>query len=217
MLLGVTLADTGECRPFKCKQIPLGECGVFSEEEMKLQACPGDTTCDFYLDMAPYLNQTDYTVKCLPDSERGHPLTFKGALDAIDSVCATTVTAATPRLVRQSLFTTCLSDQDCLLTNGSYTSCVCGMNGTRYCTYGPGDEVYVNLTTAACEKDWNQYLLLGIYVAQQGNLLSYPDCAPDVLNDFSFFVYLREGGDAYREFGMVTWALQLVLPFLLSL
>lgn len=212
MLLLVLLAvvQGQDCRPFLCKSTSLGTCASLTSTSIAIQTCPGDLVCDYVSDVGPKMNYTDYTVPCLPDSQREHPYTFKLLIEGVDNICNMGLTASTPRLVEQSNFKLCQQDQDCLLTNGSYTPCVCGMNGTRYCTYGPGDDVFVEFSKAACDKDWNKYLLLGVYATLQGNVYSYPNCTPEVLTDFAYFVYLRDGGDVYQLFGVPTHALLLV-------
>ena len=210
MLLSVVRGE--ECRPFLCKSETLGTCATLTSSSINIQACPGDLTCDFVSSIRPFLNYTDYTAYCLPDSQSKHPFTFKQLIAGIDSICGLGVTDSTPKLVNQSTFKECQQDQECLLTDGSYTSCVCGMSGTRYCEYGPGDDVFVNFTTAACNKDWNRYLLMGVLAELQGDVFSYPECMPDVLADFSYYVYLRDGGDVYKLFGVPTQAAFLV-PF----
>lgn len=206
VLVLLTVGRGEECRPLVCKSAALGTCATFTSSSIAIQRCPGDLTCDYFSSILPYLNHTDYTALCQHDSERAHPFTIKALIDSVDTVCSSAVTDATPRLVDQSTFKECEQDQECLLTNGSYTACVCGLNGKRYCRYGPGDEVFVNFSNAACTKDWNQYLLLGALSAMQGDAFSYPDCMPSIMADFSYYKYLKDGGDVYRLFGTPTQA-----------
>lgn len=206
LVLLLAVGGGEECRPFVCKSAALGTCATLTSSYISIQPCPGDLTCDYFSSILPYLNYTDYTAYCQHDSEREHPFTIKGMIDIVDTVCNSGVTSSTPRLVEQSTFKECVQDQECLLTNGSYTACACGLNGKRYCRYGPGDEVFVNLTNAACTKDWNQYLLMAALAAMQGDAFSYPDCMPDILADYSYYNYLKNGGDVYRLFGTPTQA-----------
>ena len=210
MLLSVVRGE--ECRPFLCKSTALGTCATLTNSSVAIQGCPGDLTCSYLSDVLPYLNHSDYTVTCLPDSLRDHPYTFKQLIAGIDNYCDLGVMNSTPRLVDQSTFKVCQQDQDCLLTDGSYTSCVCGLNGTRYCKYGPGDDIYLNFSAAACNKEWNRYLRLGVITVLQGDVFSFPECMSAVFNDFSYYVYLREGGDVYTLFGIPTGA-AFIAPF----
>lgn len=86
----------------------------------------------------------------------------------------------------------CLTDADCVSTDGTFSECVCGLNaqGQRYCNLHRGDEIMQNYLRADAERDikklkWAYFEAL-FYPLLQDN----PNCVDEVFPvPFLFQVY----------------------------
>lgn len=101
--------------------------------------------------------------------------------------------------------TRCKSSADCLLQDGSYNACVCGLDGFQYCAPTMGAEVFHRLWELCDEtgqidaEDWEHYqLLLKFYV----QYTSAPSCA---LSIFSEFVSLSAYSSAQTLLLALVW------------
>ena len=91
---------------------------------------------------------------------------------------------------------TCNSNNDCVLIDGSFSECKCGLsqNGFSYCEISEGDDEALLVHNTACAKDVNKFVW---YLMRQEffvYLQDRPICAGFVFEDLAAIDYLYSGG-----------------------
>lgn len=89
----------------------------------------------------------------------------------------------------------CLSEDDCLLEDGTYAECGCGMDGRSYCKASIHSDVfddYWDECDNGVMEDEDEVVWWTIYTEYYLLTLGQPDCAEDVVWEFSYMTDVIE-------------------------
>ena len=133
LLVGLARA----CPVYECKQMERGVCAVMAAETVTVNSigCPSNEYCFLSLLLEGSTLSTNSTLHC-SDLAPLRYFNFGGEeyqCQAKDPL-ARLAEGSHPKLCTQPQ-----SDPACLLANGDYAACDCGLDGQKYCRYSSGD------------------------------------------------------------------------------
>jgi len=218
----ISAQESEICRTILCTEIYGKVCTEIDEDEnILVDSCPSDLTCQFIEVFLPnYMNGAKETA-CLETYEVKWNLEYSNIDQAMTYECSRLEEIKTlPRLVNTNEDLLCESDSDCKLSNGETTKCTCGLNGYKYCTYGPGDQINIDRSEAACSGDKDKFTLytLGLALDVYLHYEEIPRCLISTFPDIAWWNYLNNSGtiESMRFTSIGMW-LEISLVILLLL
>lgn len=186
------------CHTIVCEEILGKVCTEFyGDAYIRVDSCPADLSCQFMDVFVPnYMNGANQTT-CLETYEVKWNLEYSDIGPAMAYQCSRLEEVKTlPYLVNTDDDLLCDDDSDCKLSNGETTECLCGLNGNKYCTYGPGDQIYLNLSEAGCTGDKDKFTMysLGLGLDLYLHYDEIPECLIQTFPDVAWLNYLKNSG-----------------------
>lgn len=173
-------------------------CAVFSENSISLSPCLNGDFCDV-LDLHSNWQEGKTGLECKKAPEDGN---LNSIFNFMNEICKDSVVEG-KKLV-DSHPKRCLNNNDCLLSDGSYAECKCGLSvsGFGFCEVSEGDGVYREMVQAACEGDLDEFVFRFLKVKFFVFLQDRPACAGFVSEDLAAIDYLFAGGEiiGHKEF-----------------
>ena len=178
--LVLLLALTCACPVYQCQQMDRGVCAEVEDGVVTVNSigCPANEYCFLSLLQEGSTLTTKSTLMCAELAPLRY-FNFGGE----DHQCQTRdplarlAEGAHPKLCTQSE-----SDPACLLANGDYAACDCGLDGQQYCRFSSGDPEMTGLYEACSDFDgefsraeleyWTVYKLFGHLTASAPTCLS---------------------------------------------
>jgi hypothetical protein len=189
-LLGFFKLVLGGCPKISCGSYSSHLCGKFSEDSIELSPCLDGEMCDIS-NLYKRWEAGDTGLECIrskisPNSNSIYELMYKVCSDPTDP--GKKLVGAHPKK--------CESNSDCILMDGSYTECRCGlsMNGYSYCQISQGDDDYIATHKAACSKDIEKFVWYLLRQEFYQYLNDRPICAGFVFEDLAAIDYIYSGG-----------------------
>jgi hypothetical protein len=186
------------CHTIACNPMHGKACTEFDGDGYILvDSCPSDLACPFIeLFLPNYMSGAKQTI-CLETYEIKWNLEYGKIGQAMTYECSRLEEIKTlPHLVNTNEDLLCDSDSDCKLSNGETTKCTCGLNGYKYCAYGPGDQINIDRSEAACSGDKDKFALytlrltLDVYLHYE----EIPECLIQTFPDIAWWNYLKNSG-----------------------
>ncbi|CAG9326271.1 unnamed protein product [Blepharisma stoltei] len=115
------------------------------------------------------------------------PYTTQNINETAEEICTNKDSYAKKKLASGEHLKECSSDQDCLLLDGTYGSCVCSTVGRQYCTLQLGDTIAADAIDAACNKEYTKLMYYLYYVDAFIVLINSLNCFS--INIFEQIIY----------------------------
>ena len=189
-LLGVSIVCS-TCPKTECSLHSSHLCAVFSEDSVSLSPCLNGDFCDV-LDLHSNWQEGKTGLECKQAPDDGN---LASIFKFMGEVCKDPILEG-KKLVH-SHPKRCLNNNDCLLSDGSYAECKCGLsvNGFGFCEVSEGDIIYRDMVQAACNEDLDEFVFRFLKVKFFVFLQDRPACAGFVSEDLAAIDYLFAGGE----------------------
>ena len=190
LLLNFLNSVSGLCPKITCGTYSSYLCGIFSEDSIQISPCLDFETCDILALHSSY-QQGNTGLQCknsqiVPESSSIADLMLLSCASSIDP--GKRLNGTHPKQ--------CNTNDDCGLIDGSLSDCQCGLsvNGHSFCEVSEGDDDYIAMKNAACDKNTDKFVWLLMKTSFFVFLQDRPACAGIVFEDIAAVDYLYAGG-----------------------
>lgn len=129
-------------------------CAKISDNSITVQKCAGNYDCTLQEVISAY-EQGSSEVPCNLRPYNNYYIEQDRVLQISESLC-TTYYPLKRHKKSHPIF--CDSSSDCVLNDESSWFCKCSTDGNSYCALAPGDDDYLDLRKAACDKELEKFL-----------------------------------------------------------
>jgi len=191
--IGAWLGWALTCPQVTCSDSENHVCAQYTPGQVQLSVCPDFYWCDLDQLYSSYFSQQPVLV-CTHEEEAAIKPGYLRIL--MEEVCVQRQNNDNRRLAQGSQPHRCESKEDCMLEDGSYTECVCGLgaSGSSYCELAPKDPQVQALYSAACEKAGDAFLKEFLYTRHFVHLQEPLQCRALVFADIAVYEFLQAGG-----------------------
>lgn len=196
------------CHNVTCADLQGKICSAIEDGTLYVGPCPSDLTCQFNDTFVPNYNKGENYTYCKETYEVDWSLKYSEINAAMKYECnRLDEIKSLPKLVNSKVDLKCDTDLDCELSDGSTTTCTCGLDSFKYCQYGPGDDVHIKRAEAGCAEDKDKFAFytlsasLDLYIHD-----TILPCMISAFPDIAWWSYLNNSGTIeslrFSEYGL---------------